>query len=82
MPVSIGVAVLIETLSAAVDGLLFIVPARFGTQEGGKAAVFAVSDLPVTSGFGFGVVRHIRELAWAGPGLLIRSTHRTLATGG
>lgn len=76
IPVSIGTALTIEALSTALDGLLFMVPARMGTQEGGKTAIFAALGLSPSSGFAFGVVRHVRELVWAGLGLWLglRST--------
>jgi len=76
LPVGVGVAFMIETLSVAVDSILFMVPAKIGTQEGGKAAVFAALGLPVASGLAFGVVRHIRELIWAVLGLWLRWTHQ------
>ena len=54
-----------------VDGFLFMVPAKIGTQEGGKVVIFAALGLPASLGFAFGVIRHIRELSWAGLGLLL-----------
>ena len=71
MPVAIVTALAIEVLSITVDGILFMVPAKIGTQEGGKVAVFAALGLPATLGFAFGVVRHVRELIWAGLGVLL-----------
>lgn len=71
MSVSVFTAFSIEVLSVAVDGLLFLVPAKIGTQEGGKMAVFATLGLPSSLGFAFGVVRHVRELTWAGLGVLL-----------
>ena len=53
------------------DGLLFVVPAKIGTQEGGKVAVFAALGLPLLLGLAFGIARHVRELAWAGLGILL-----------
>ena len=76
LPVGVGAALTIEALSTAVDSILFMVPAKVGTQEGGKAAVFVALGLPAASGFAFGVVRHVRELIWAGLGLLLRWTHQ------
>jgi hypothetical protein len=63
--------VAIEVLSITADGILFMIPAKIGTQEGGKVAVFAALGLPVTLGFAFGIARHVRELAWAGLGVLV-----------
>jgi len=71
LPVPIVTAVAIEVLSITVDGLLFVVPAKIGTQEGGKVAVFAALGLPLPLGLAFGITRHVRELAWAGLGILL-----------
>lgn len=70
-PVAVATAFSIEILSITVDAFLFMVPAKIGTQEGGKVAVFTALGLPATAGFAFGVVRHLRELAWAGIGLFL-----------
>jgi len=69
LPASTIVA--IETLSAAVDGLLFVVPAKIGVQEGGKTAIFAALGLAPSAGFAFGLMRHLRELVWAAGGLVL-----------
>ncbi len=79
--VSLVTAVLIEVLSVTVDGLLFMVPAKMGTQEGGKMAVFAALGLAPSLGFAFGVVRHVRELTWAGLGVVLCWAHRRQAAG-
>lgn len=71
VPVSVGTAMAIEVMSTAIDGILFMVPAKIGTQEGGKTAIFAGLGLSPTAGFAFGVVRHIREFVWVGLGLLL-----------
>lgn len=76
LPVDVRTAVTIEVLSVAIDGLFFIVPAKIGTQELGKVAVFSLLGLPVRFGFAFGIVRHVRELFWAAVGLLIYGTRR------
>jgi hypothetical protein len=64
-------ALTIEVLSVTVDGMLFVVPAKIGTQEGGKMAIFTALGLSPSLGFAFGVVRHIRELTWAAFGILL-----------
>lgn len=73
LPVTISTALAIEVLSITVDGMLFGVPAKLGTQEGGKMAVFAALGLPVSLGLAFGVVRHVRELTWAAVGVYLSS---------
>ncbi|MFH2203926.1 MAG: lysylphosphatidylglycerol synthase domain-containing protein [Elusimicrobiota bacterium] len=74
LPVSSETAMLIEVLSSLIDGMLFMVPAKVGTQEAGKTAIFVLLGLPAQSGLAFGIVRHIRELSWASLGLLLYST--------
>jgi hypothetical protein len=71
IPVPVFTALAIEVLSVTVDGILFMVPAKIGTQEGGKVAVFAALGLPASLGLAFGLVRHVRELSWAGIGMLL-----------
>lgn len=65
----------IEFLSNLIDAMAFMVPAKIGTQEAGKAAIFAGLGLPAASGFTVGLIRHVRELLWAGSGLLLYATH-------
>lgn len=69
--VGIETALLIEVLSCMIDGLLFMVPAKVGTQEAGKTAIFILLGLPAQTGLAFGIVRHIRELVWAAGGLAL-----------
>lgn len=69
----------IEFLSNLVDSLAFWVPAKLGTQEGGKAAIFAGLGLPAESGFTLGLIRHVRELCWAGLGLALYAAHQRRA---
>jgi hypothetical protein len=61
----------IEVLSNLVDTLAFLVPAKIGTQELGKAAIFKGLGLSAELGFTVGLIRHIRELCWAGAGLAL-----------
>jgi len=70
-PVTAVTAFAIEALSITIDGLLFVVPAKIGTQEGGKVVAFITLGLPGSLGFAFGVVRHVRELVWAALGILL-----------
>jgi hypothetical protein len=70
-PVSPATAVSIESLSCVFDAICFFVPAKMGSQEAGKTAIFALLGLGARTGLAFGVVRHIRELAWATSGMLL-----------
>jgi hypothetical protein len=63
-------AVALETGAVLIDGILFFVPAKVGTQEGGKVVLFAALGLDPARGLTVGIVRRIRELVYAGLGLL------------
>lgn len=80
LPISAETALMIEILSTSVDGIFFMVPAKAGTQEVGKTAVFAALGLPKTAGFAFGLIRHAREILWAvaGLGLFYRERRRAV----
>ncbi|MDX6770261.1 MAG: lysylphosphatidylglycerol synthase domain-containing protein [Elusimicrobiota bacterium] len=73
LPLSSALA--IEFLSNLIDAMAFMVPAKIGTQEAGKAAIFAGLGLPPASGFTLGLIRHVRELLWAGAGLFLYASH-------
>ena len=62
-------ALALEAGSVLLDGILFFVPAKVGTQEGGKVALFAALGLNPARGLTVGVVRRIRELVYASLGL-------------
>ena len=76
VPVSVAIALVIEVFSNLMDSLLFMVPAKIGTQEAGKTAIFAALRMKPSAGFAFGLVRHLREFLWGGVGLLIYSTYK------
>ena len=61
----------IEALSVLVETALFFVPAKMGTQEGGKYFIFLSLGLNPATGFSFGLTRRVRELAWAVTGLVV-----------
>ena len=69
-PVSWGTAFAIESLSVLIETAFFFVPAKMGTQEGGKVAIFAALGLDAAKGFSMGFVRRLRELFWAFAGLV------------
>jgi uncharacterized membrane protein YbhN (UPF0104 family) len=72
-------ALTIEVLSVAIDGMLFFVPAKAGTQEGGKVLIFTILGLDPAKGLSLGILRRIRELTWALVGLLILSRQQLAA---
>lgn len=59
----------VEFLSNLVDSFAFMVPAKIGTQEGGKAVIFKGLGLGADLGFAVGLIRHVREMLWAASGL-------------
>ena len=69
-------ALCVEVLSVVVDSVFIMVPAKIGTQEAGKIAIFAGLGLPAARGLAFGLVRHVRELSWAAAGFLIYAWDR------
>ncbi len=75
VPVTFRAAIAVEALSAAVDALLFFVPGKLGTQEGGKVLIFTTVGLDPALGLAVGVLRRIRELSWSllGLGLVARA---------
>ena len=76
IPVSLKLALAVEVLGVALNNLMFFVPLRAGTQEAGKALVFAVLGLDPAQGLAAGVICRIRELTWAFVGLVILARSR------
>jgi uncharacterized protein (TIRG00374 family) len=70
-PVDVATALAIEVLAVAIEGVLFFVPARMGTQEGGRVLAFLALGLNAATGLTLGLVRRLRELAWAAVGLAL-----------
>lgn len=73
---SLSRAMTIEVLSVAIDALFFFVPAKAGTQEGGKVVIFQVLGLDPAKGLALGIVRRLRELTWALVGLVVLARHQ------
>ncbi|MDD5627557.1 MAG: lysylphosphatidylglycerol synthase domain-containing protein [Elusimicrobia bacterium] len=69
-------ALSVEVLSVLVDSIFIVVPAKIGTQEAGKTAIFAGLGLTASKGLAFGLVRHARELAWAAAGFALYAWDR------
>lgn len=77
LPLPLHTALAVEFLSNLIDAMAFMVPAKIGTQEAGKAAIFKGLGLPAGTGFSLGLIRHVRELAWAGLGLTLYAAHES-----
>ena len=76
IPMDLVTAVSVEVLSVLVDSIFIMVPAKIGTQEAGKTAIFAGLGLSASKGLAFGLVRHVRELAWAAGGFALYAWDR------
>ena len=70
-------ALTVEVLSMAIDAALFFVPAKAGTQEGGKVLIFSILGMPAAKGLALGIARRIREMFWALIGLAILTYSRS-----
>jgi putative membrane protein len=68
-------AATVEVLSVGIDALLFFVPAKAGTQEGGKVLIFGLLGLDPAKGLTLGIVRRLRELSWSMVGLIVLARH-------
>jgi uncharacterized membrane protein YbhN (UPF0104 family) len=68
----------VEVLSVVLDSIFIMVPAKVGTQEAGKTAIFAGLGMHAAQGLAFGLVRHVRELDWAGLGFGLYAWDRRL----
>jgi len=79
VPVTFKLALAVEVLGVAFNNVFFFVPLRAGTQEAGKALVFALLGLDPARGLAAGVIYRIRELSWALIGLGILALHRLQA---
>ena len=76
LPMGAQTALAVEFLSNLVDAMAFMVPAKIGTQEAGKAAIFKGLGMPPDLGFTLGIIRHVREISWAGLGLAFYAAHQ------
>lgn len=69
-------ALAVEILSSAIDAIMFMVPGKLGTQELGKVLIFRGLGYAAEQGLAFGLIRHVREVAWAGAGFALYLWHR------
>ncbi|MCI4625776.1 MAG: flippase-like domain-containing protein [Candidatus Magnetoovum sp. WYHC-5] len=60
----------VEVLSVLIEAILFFVPMKMGTQEGGKMLIFKILSMDPVKGLAMGVIRRARELFWATLGLV------------
>lgn len=76
IPISPLTALAAEILSNVIDALMFMVPAKMGTQEAGKTAIFHGLGYQASQGLAFGLIRHIREFCWAALGFAFYAVNR------
>jgi len=69
--VSIGDALLLESLVLAVRAAAFIVPGAFGVQEGALMLLGALIGLPTEVALGLSLVKRVREIVLGVPALLV-----------
>ncbi|MBI5246121.1 MAG: flippase-like domain-containing protein [Elusimicrobia bacterium] len=75
-PLTFETALCVEFLSNLVDSFAFMVPAKIGTQEAGKTVIFKGLGMDSGVGFTVGLIRHAREMLWAGAGLALYASHQ------
>jgi putative membrane protein len=69
-PVSLGEAVVIESLLHAIRGAAFAVPSALGAQEGGLVLLCAVFGIPPDEAIALSLVKRAADLVLGVPGLL------------
>ncbi|MGA2396961.1 MAG: lysylphosphatidylglycerol synthase domain-containing protein [Steroidobacteraceae bacterium] len=69
-PVSIGAAVMLESMTQAIRHVAFVVPAGLGVQEAGLVLFGHIVGISGEMALAVGMVKRIRELAWGLPTLL------------
>jgi putative membrane protein len=68
-PVSIGAAVMLESMTQAIRHVAFVVPAGLGVQEAGLVLFGHIVGISGEMALAVGMVKRIRELAWGLPTL-------------
>ena len=69
-PVSIGAAVMLESMTQAIRHVAFVVPAGVGVQEAGLVLFGHIVGISGEMALAVGMVKRIRELAWGLPTLI------------
>ncbi len=76
LPINALKALVIESLSNAFEAMMFMVPAKIGTQEAGKVLIFKAFGYTARQGLSFAIIRHIRELLWSSAGFAIYALNK------
>jgi putative membrane protein len=69
-PVSVGAALMLESMTQAIRHVAFIVPAGLGVQEAGLVVFGHVVGISGEMALAVGMVKRFRELAWGVPTLV------------
>jgi len=69
-PVSIGAAVMLESMTQAIRHVAFVVPAGVGVQEAGLVLFGHIVGISGEMALAVAMVKRIRELAWGVPALI------------
>ena len=69
-PVSVGEALVIESLLHAIRGATFVIPSALGTQEGGLVLLCAVFGIPPEQAIALSLVKRAADLMLGVPSLL------------
>ena len=69
-PVSVGAALMLESMTQAIRHVAFVVPAGLGVQEAGLVVFGHVVGISGEMALAVGMVKRIRELAWGMPTLV------------
>lgn len=70
-PVTLAEAVIIESLSQAIKGALFVVPGTLGFQEGGFMVLGKLLGIPPELALTMSLIKRVRELSLGIPGLIV-----------
>jgi hypothetical protein len=71
----------VEALAMTLNNVLLFIPARIGSAEGVRVAVFLLIGLTAAQGAAYGLVRRGRELVWVLPGLLVIARRHAFGPG-
>ena len=69
-PVSLGDALMLESLGQAIRGIAFAIPGALGVQEGGYVLLGALVGLPPTAALALSLMKRARELLLGVPALV------------
>ena len=70
-PVTFAEALILESLSQAVKGVMFLVPGAIGFQEGGFIVIGGALGIPAPMALALSLVRRFRDIAMGVPGLFV-----------